>query len=275
MKRFVWCTDVHLNFLSDAEIVKFALDVRENLMMPVQGEEPGGVFITGDISEAPTVSRHLTMLEKVIAAPIYFVLGNHDYYKSSFSAVHAEITTLSANSQFLKWLPAVGVVSLGENTALVGHDGWYDMLNGDWQSANFYMIDWKLIHDYIPVDHSKAARASLSAKITQQAADYLEKQLEIAFQTHQNAVVLTHVPPWEKAAQYMGKPTDRTHLPFFSNKLVGEALERVMQKFSDKNLTVLAGHTHDQCHVSIARNITCMVGGAQYHYPKIENFIYV
>ena len=273
-KRLCWCTDTHLNFLTDEEVIKFALSVREQLLMPTPDEDPAGVLITGDISEAPHLVHHLSILEKIIQMPIYFVLGNHDYYRSSFDAVKSTMEELTAKSKFLKWLPCCDVISLTPETALVGHDGWYDMLNGSWQQSNFYMIDWKIIHDYVPLT-TAGARAAFSAKRTQLAADHIETSMRKALETHKHVVVLTHVPPYKIAAQYQGRPTDKFYLPFFSNKLVGEAIDRVMVDNPDKSATVLAGHTHDPYRGAVSHNTNVMIGAAQYKYPRVETYLYV
>jgi 3',5'-cyclic AMP phosphodiesterase CpdA len=67
-----WLTDIHLDFLDTADLLRFARKVRATA--------PDAVLISGDIAQAPSVARHLRNLAREIARPIYFVLGNHDYY---------------------------------------------------------------------------------------------------------------------------------------------------------------------------------------------------
>ena len=77
--KLAWGTDIHLNFLESADRKIFYQDIVET--------KPNAVLISGDIAEAPTVSDILEEMAKHIAKPIYFVLGNHDYYQSSVANV--------------------------------------------------------------------------------------------------------------------------------------------------------------------------------------------
>ena len=86
MKRLAWITDPHLNFLDgkDAEAFYSAL-----------AETPADVFaVTGDIGEAPNVAMFLNALDDHLERPIYFVLGNHDFYRDGFDSVRKKITGL-------------------------------------------------------------------------------------------------------------------------------------------------------------------------------------
>ncbi len=46
-----------------------------------------GLFLTGDISTASQIEAHLQLFEDLYQSPVYFVLGNHDYYGGSIEAV--------------------------------------------------------------------------------------------------------------------------------------------------------------------------------------------
>jgi len=54
-------------------------DVRDAGQTRVE-RTPDGLLITGDIGQAQSVERYLRALDKALPMPIYFVLGNHDYY---------------------------------------------------------------------------------------------------------------------------------------------------------------------------------------------------
>jgi hypothetical protein len=72
--RLAWATDIHLNFLDAAARRGFL----ESL-----GKQAGAVAISGDIGESPDIEGHLLEMEEVLQRPIYFVLGNHDFYHGS------------------------------------------------------------------------------------------------------------------------------------------------------------------------------------------------
>lgn len=44
-----------------------------------------GVVISGDIAEVPSIESILKEMASTTQKPIYFVLGNHDYYRGSIN----------------------------------------------------------------------------------------------------------------------------------------------------------------------------------------------
>src|SRR5688572_13250715 len=134
MKRVGWATDIHLNFLSNARIAAFCGEISNS--------EPDVFLIAGDISEAPSLEKHLRLVAEHLQLPIYFVLGNHDFYRSSVAEVRANARALGGN---LHWLPSAGVVALTETTALVGHDCWGDGRLGNARQSPIVLNDFLLI----------------------------------------------------------------------------------------------------------------------------------
>src|SRR5262249_39633182 len=55
--------------------------------------------------------------------PVYFVLGNRDFYDRSFGEVREAVLRLERECPGVRWLPGAGVVPLGPSAALVGLDG--------------------------------------------------------------------------------------------------------------------------------------------------------
>ena len=66
-----------------------------------------------------------------IEKPIYFILGNHDYYKGQVNEVRDAMRMLTDTHKWLFWLPASGIQKLCSNTLLIGQDGWADGRLGD------------------------------------------------------------------------------------------------------------------------------------------------
>ena len=79
-----------------------------------------------------------------LVKPVYFVLGNHDYYGGSIEGTRTVARGLSGN---LRWLHSAGIVQLNRETALVGHEGWYDAQYGDPMGSRVWMSDFDLIED--------------------------------------------------------------------------------------------------------------------------------
>jgi predicted phosphodiesterase len=121
--RIGWLTDIHLNFAPSKRRNGFYAEVRKKNL--------DSLLIGGDVVEADSVIPFLSEIENELEMPIYFVLGNHDFYRGSITAVREAVIQHVTTSRWLHWLPASGVVALTPNTALVGHDSWADGHLGD------------------------------------------------------------------------------------------------------------------------------------------------
>ena len=107
-----WLTDVHLNFVDS--------DARKEFYASVRDAAADAVLLGGDIGESASVGGFLREIESAIDSPVYFVLGNHDYYGGSITGVQAEVRGASGR---LVWLPEAGVIRLRDGVALIGHGG--------------------------------------------------------------------------------------------------------------------------------------------------------
>ena len=83
INRLAWLTDIHLNFIAPYKFDSFVSDIRQ--------QQPDVVLLSGDIGEANNVVYYLQRLAKGLARPIYFVLGNHDFYRASIAEVTAAV----------------------------------------------------------------------------------------------------------------------------------------------------------------------------------------
>ncbi|MGO9261086.1 MAG: metallophosphoesterase family protein [Bryobacteraceae bacterium] len=88
--RIAWLTDIHLNFVSPHD--------RAGWYANLAGQKLDALLVGGDIGEADSVARFLTEIESALGVPIYFVLGNHDFYRSSIAATRATVSRLAAAS---------------------------------------------------------------------------------------------------------------------------------------------------------------------------------
>ena len=71
----------------------------------------------GDIGEADTLQKFLDELAAI--APVYFVLGNHDYYRSSIAAVRGAMERLASSSAG-EGSPATALTLTGGTGATAG-----------------------------------------------------------------------------------------------------------------------------------------------------------
>ena len=263
--RLAWLTDIHLNFLNAQQRRDFAESVAE--------QAPDAVLIGGDISEAHDLAGHLKEMARWLERPIYFVLGNHDFYRGSFDLVQSIARRLSQDEEHLTWLTEAGVVELTAHTALVGHDGWADARFGDFESSDVILNDYFLIDDLSGLGRS-ALRNKLQS-LGDAAAASVEANLSQAIEIHRDVILLTHVPPFREACWYDGRISDDYYLPHFSCGAVGRALEDIMATRPDRHLAVLCGHTHGSGEAQIGENLHVLTGEARYGLPTVQRILEV
>ena len=195
-------------------------------------------------------------------------MGNHDYYASGFAEVDATIGIMSQQSRNLTRLGGGEIISLGFDTALVGHGGWGDGRAGLSAATPFKSNDSWLIKELakLPVDKLFDKLGALG----DESARYFSKILPAALERANHVVVATHVPPYTAACRHEGRPCSDEHLPHYVNVALGKTLTSLASSHRDKRITVLCGHTHEACFYEAAPNLSVRVAGAQPCHPRIE-----
>lgn len=264
MKRVAWLTDLHLEFVSSPSRVNV-------LCESVRDTAPDCVLLGGDTGIASSVEQYLLTLEERLQVPIYFVLGNHDFYHGSIKRVRDLAARLSKNSRRLHWMPAEGVVELTAKTALIGHGGWADGRLGNGINSSVQLNDYLLIEELTGLHIRK--RFEKLNDLGDEAAEYIRGVLSEALRDYRNVLLLTHVPPFKNAAWYRGRVCDDEYLPHFACKAVGDVLVGVMETHPESNLAVLCGHTHDGGEAEILPNLHVKTGRAKYGEPNLQEVI--
>lgn len=265
--KLAWLTDVHLNFLDANE--------RKNFYQEIISTRCDGVLVSGDIAEAPSIKNILQELAIFIKKPIYYILGNHDYYRGQVDVVRDEMTALTESNEYLFWLTASKVMQLDNNTLLVGQDGWADGRLGDYHNSRVALNDSRMISDLF--QEKILGRSQLLAKM-QQLADYdasqLQEQLiQAAIQRPQRIIVLTHIPPFKEACLHEGKISNDDWLPYFASKASGDVLMNICTKYPNIDFLVLCGHTHGKATYHPFPNLIVEAGHAEYNKPEIQRVI--
>lgn len=264
-KKIAWVSDIHLNFVEFKGFEKFI-----NLIQEIS---PDMLLIGGDIAEASDVSSYLQRLEQSIDLPIYFVLGNHDFYRGSLSKVRKEVCEISRASDRLFFLDDFSYVELTKDVALVGHSGWADGRLGNYNKSQLMLNDYVFIEEFRGL--TKTQRLQKLKELGDIAAFQLKEKIETALKHYKKLLCLTHIPPFRESCWYKGKISDDNYLPHFACKVAGEAIRLIMQSQPDSFLTILCGHTHSSGRVKILENLEVITGSAKYGQPKIQQVIYL
>lgn len=264
----LWLTDVHLNFLES--------DARKKFYQKVANKNPDTVLITGDIAEAVDLCELLTEFSLYIDKTIFFVLGNHDYYRGSVNKVRDKIQFLCKNNQKLIWLGRPEIIKLSNETILVGHDTWADSRNGDVENSTVNLNDCRYIAELISAASlGKSALKKEMQRLADVDAAVLKAAINKAIQENnpKKIIIAIHVPPFKECCQYKGKQSDENWQPYFSSKITGDVISAAAEKYPDISFLVLCGHTHSKHVFKPYENLEIKTGGAEYYRPKIQEII--
>jgi predicted phosphohydrolase len=282
MLKLVWLTDIHLNHL------KFMGAARAFGEYLAEETKADAYLITGDISEAPVLEHHLEELEIGLGKDMFFVLGNHDYYRGSF-----EESPMIAGT-FDGWLDDRGPRELSANVALVGNEGWYDAHYGEPYSERFGMTDWVAIQEYkeIPgiiferefgkeptpeaIDVFLVARKKLIEHARERSAKFAaiaKADLERALTKYEWVIFATHYPPFKKACWHEGEISGPLWLPWFTSKFMGDMLKEVAAANPQRKILVLCGHTHSSGLYEPLPNLHVVTGEAVYGAPDLAGVL--
>jgi predicted phosphohydrolase len=256
--NIAWATDTHLDFLTREE--------RHTFYRSISEQHPEALLISGDIGTSHRLADFLLEMAH-LALPIYFVLGNHDYYGSSIARIRDTVREIS-REEYLHWLPERKIVQLTKSTCLIGHGAWADGRYGNYHQSPVLLNDYVQIEDFKYLD--KKERLQKLHELGDAAASFIEEMIIRAFQQYRNAILLTHVPPFREACRHEGEMGNDDWLPHFSCKAVGDVLRKVMSAHGRCHLTVLCGHTHDWSCSAILPNLVVVTGRAEYGNPEIQ-----
>ena len=253
--RVTWLTDLHLSFLHEPRLGAFVDTVAR--------ERADLLLIGGDTAESASLLGFIGLLRQI--APVYFVLGNHDFYGSSIAEVREQCRATQ------RWLPSAGPIRLTPATTLVGIDGWGDARCGDLRSR-IELSDWRWIRDLQGLSSPERGDA-LRALGTQEAAA-LSAQLA-ALEPPPALLVLTHVPPFAASCWHNGKQSEPAWLPWFTCIAVGEVLLTYARQHPSTSITVLCGHTHGRGEYRALDNLIVRTGGwppgePDYGHPLVQ-----
>jgi len=252
----------------------------ETFFRSIKKENPDALVITGDISESQYLNGHLDLFETVFKdIPTYFVLGNHDYYNSSIENVRVNMRqnyNVADNGKAF-WLPNKPFVKLTSNTALIGHDGWYDGQYANWFKSRLVMEDYTVIQELsaksCPLSQLRYDKLQ---ELAIEASNHVEYGMRAAISAgFKSLYVATHVPPFKENSTYAGRMSNDTWMPHFSSGHMGDAILQVAAEFPDVSIVTMCGHSHGKVSHRAMHNLICHTGGARYRAPSIAGIFEV
>lgn len=255
MNQIAWATDIHLDRLDKRDYLEYKEYLAEL--------NPDCLIVSGDIAEGEKVCQSLRDFDETLNFPIYFVLGNHDFYWNSFEKTEKEVGELVEKSQNLNWLTKSGVVRLNDSTCLIGVEGWGDGRNGTINISEGFTRDLLSIEDYKGLNRQEIAE--LLNKRGDYYASLLRPKLIEAVEIYEKVFLVTHVPPFVEACFDRSlRVIGEIRQPFYTCKAIGDMLLEVMNENPMCQMTVFCGHTHENADVKILENLRVRVKESGY-----------
>lgn len=215
-----WITDTHFNRYSNRDIDAFAHSIRGTC---------DGVVISGDVSEGESFFKDLLNFQRGCGVPIYFVLGNHDFWGHNILERRQEVLEFTKKRRYFNYLTLSGV-ELVNGVSVVGHDGIYAPIDE--------CVDYSTCNDFLHIKDltGKARIKNLIALNDLYRNEYLEK-LKKAGELSDNIAFFTHMPPYLWACSGLNNH-------FVYNPVLGDCIKGYLSLNPSKNVQVYAGHTH-------------------------------
>jgi predicted phosphohydrolase len=282
--KYVHITDTHLDFLFDPSLLDYQeamvrahFKSLDNFLEKIISSSERDILLTGDISSGTYIQSHLEYIGnffKENKRRLFFVLGNHDFYDSSFKKVKEEVKSVVETEKFknvLFYLSSKSFFDKQTKTLFVGADGWYD---GEYSPFLDTTVE---MNDYYTIVELNALRTKSVALLREECkclslADARQVKIDIEFGiaafSPEKIIVLTHVPPFKELSTHKGKISNETWLPCFTSKFFGDMILKVAQNNRGINFHLFCGHSHDKAEYKPLTNLTCFTGHSEYNAPE-------
>ena len=264
--RIGFATDIHLD--------------NDRLQEPVNYEGIGRfiaegmdiLLLGGDISNGRDFDDHFRRFCAGAGIPVYFVLGNHDFWMAP------EATVRENAGKYPGYLDEAGVVELAPNLGLVGRSGWYDTLTGNpFELRGWTVNDWELVPRLEGLWAERHLLSKACRAWSEEEAEKARVTLTEAAGRYSTVLFVTHFPCFKAACwDEWGRPDveENGWFPWSINTTMGHVILDVVEAFPRTHFTVLSGHTHGGGRKQLRSNLLCVSGKAVYGNPRLAEVLH-
>ena len=255
--KVFWASDIHLPSAS--------LKSQEDFFNEIKSAD--ALILSGDISNGDL--KYFQILSKTLPdMQIYFVLGNHDFYGRTFSETRLAVRKICLDNNNLHFLSDIDWEMIND-IPIIGHEGWYDCYYG--RTGSILLHDFDYIKDISRVYSTRVFQLMIDKfrDVAMESANHFKFSLDLIYELYDQAILVTHVPPFPEVAFYNGNKCSTEWLPYMVSKISGDMLFSIMNQYKDKQLLVLCGHTHGAGEAQILPNLKVMAAESVFKFPKV------
>jgi predicted phosphohydrolase len=271
--RLGFATDIHLDHVKTTRQFEKQKRVGRDLTKDVDL-----LVLGGDLSVGKLLQQHMQAFLEGATCPVYFVLGNHDFWLLPESRIWDIAKGLGGGLDFLD------VVEVTPDTALVGLSGWYDTRAGNVFNPGIVMPEVETTTRlaglgpvqqfkrlFWPPERIHELHNRCKAWSDEQTAKFMPK-LKAAAEKYRKVFIVTHIPPWIESCwgpTGLSRDVSPEWLPWSVNVGLGMHIEALAEEYPDVQFQVLSGHTHGEGETEVAWNLRAFSGKATYKQPSM------
>lgn len=241
MTNCLWLTDLHVDRLSKVQ--------HQELINKISAAGAEQIWLTGDIGDPPFNWQFLETLLKRLDVPIYFVLGNHDYYHQSIADMRTQAWQLTCEFEHAYYLTMTHPIVRGD-MMLTGVDAWANTNDIPLKARTW---DAEAIDNWAALSLSELQQAmNVQA---QEDAKHLRLQCEQGITKRtKNVYLLTHIPPLHAVQSDKAKPLQNDRSVFYSCALA-DVLTDLQKDYPTIAFHIYSGHVHKTFQYQISENM--------------------
>lgn len=266
--------DLHYDFINNLNNIK----VLNGLGKPHKSQQIDGIILIGDIANYFDLKITLNIIADSCKVPIYFVLGNHDYYGSGIKETKqlaVEISKKTKGRKKIIYLSDDMIYPLTNSSCLIGQDLFYDTLAGNYFGSSVQLSDFFCIKDLKVRDKRLMYQLIIQPLLSEELAQLNKKILFAIKRNYTSILIVTHFPIFIENCTYKGKISDDDWLPYFCCKSAGRLISEYAKLHPKVNFIVMSGHTHEFTHKKILPNLLSRTLYAKYGEPNLDYVIRV
>lgn len=247
--RALWLTDLHVNRLDQEQY--------NQLLNRIKISDAEAIWLTGDIGDPPLNWTFLEDLFCIFNKPIYFVLGNHDYYHQQVDATRQKARDFSQSYPNAYYL-ATEAGFVWEEQFILGVGGWANTGNIPIKEKTW---DSDAIDDLLRLNNFQL-QTKLNELAESDAQTLLLKCAAGITDKIKKVTIFTHVPPTDAMhGKYSIKPLQDNRTIYYSSAL-SAAFKSLLQDYPDIEFQVYSGHLHQSQVYKINDRLTGYVAKA-------------